>query len=430
MPLDSELEYGIRCTARFTEEHGIDHVHHHCLLKFTQGKGGVLEILMDRSWDNDLGNVSITAQGATFFAPYLKNIGSARLLDQILNFFSIPELLESHQQAEPLKMLVDRAEFEVERLGNYIGHFPLERLNQGNRQEVLRCSKTDLLQVDLPTWKAKAWIDVGFSTDQLSNGGFQVQPKYKVILDFERSMEHDLNRSCIKQLSTFWEFMLHRPIHPGLVIYRSKHHGDIIRHMFRESTVDGSAEASFQTGLLQMPWESCQPYLSQLMQQWAALDHASPWMDNLMRLIHYRELPVDVRFFMAYTAVQGFAFELKKMPTLKRRAGKEEDRMWYDFQCYWDHLLFPMAGKSREYTDRLVRTRHHFAHLSRSGDDILKDEREFNHAFFRLMVIVKVMFMDASGVPSINWKKVIETWALRIQVVEGYTFRNLVLGPM
>ena len=104
--------------------------------------------------------------------------------------------------------------------------------------------------------------------------------------------------------------------------------------------------------------------------------------------------------------------------------------MWGDFECYWGHLLFPLKAKAREYTDRMVRTRHHFAHLSKGQEDILRSDEEYSLGFFRLMVVLKVMFMDTSGVPDGDWKHVIEQWAVRIQVVEGQVYKNLVLGPM
>lgn len=381
-------------------------------------------------WEAALNSVSVTSHGAQFYIPQLRYQEGDFSEKQNINTFRFDELLMSHQLASPEQLLIDRAEFEVARLGNYIGHFPIDRRREGKREDELTCSSKVLHEVELPNANAKAWIDGGYDLSEHTGGGFEVRPRHRLILDLDQSVTHVLIRSHAKHLSTFWEFMLHRPIHPGEVFYRSKHHGDFIRHMFKESTDDGTPKAWFQTGLLQMPWETCAPHLPQLLQRWANLKHDSPWMDHLMRLIHFRDMPTDVRFFMAYTAVQGFALELGKVNTLAKRNGKEEHRMWGDFECYWGHLLFPLKAKAREYTDRMVRTRHHFAHLSKGQEDILRSDEEYSLGFFRLMVVLKVMFMDTSGVPDGDWKHVIEQWAVRIQVVEGQVYKNLVLGPM
>lgn len=385
---------------------------------------------MDLFWNAALYNVSVTSRAAQFHIPYLKYQAEDFSEKQYINTFRFDEMLMSHQLASPAQLFIDRVEFDVARLGNYIGHFPIEKHEPEVHEAVLKCTMETLHNADLPNPKAKAWIDGGYELTGLAGGGFDVRPRHRVILELDESVTHDVIRPHAKYMSTFWEFMLHRPIHPGQVMYKSRHHHDFIRHMFKESTDDGTPKASFQSGLLQMPWYACAPYLPQLLQRWTRLKHDSPWMDNLMRVIHYRDMPTDVRFFMAYTAVQGFAVELGKVNTLSRRSGSEEDRMWTDLESYWNYVLFPMKGKGREYTDRLVRTRHHFAHLSRANEDILKMDEEFSLAFFRLMVVLKVMFMDASGVPDKDWQHLLSQWALRIHVVEGQVYKNLVIGPV
>jgi hypothetical protein len=430
MPTDTDLEIGIRCTTSFLDSDGVEQVYEHSNLRYTHAKGGILEVPMDRFWNAALYGVSITSRAANFHIPFMEHQAGYFSEKQNINTFRFDQMLMSHQLASPEHLKIDRIEFDVAKLGNYIGHFPIERQQPSMGADVLKCISKVLHPVDLPGASAKAWIEGGYELTGLSGGGFDVRPRHRVIFDLHQSDTYDLLIPHVKYMSTFWEFMLHRPIHPGQVMYKSKHHRDFIRHMFKESTDEGTPKAWFQTGMLQMPWDACAPYLPQLLQRWSGLKHDSAWMDNLMRLIHFRDMPTDIRFFMAYTAVQGFALELGIVNTLSKRGGKEEDRLWGDFESFWNYVLFPMEAKARAYTDRLVRTRHHFAHLSKANEDILKADEEYSLAFYRLMVILKAMFMDASGVPKKDWQHVLSQWAVRIQVVEGEVFKNLVLGPM
>lgn len=429
MPLDFEIEQGIRCTASFKGEGDVQHSYPGCLLKFSHKYGGDLEIPMGRNWDNNLVNVTLESSGAMFLVPTLTYRGCAGSMDGEVNYFSFTDMLVSPANCPVAEVEVDRAEFEVERLGNYIGQYPVSRSKVGGREEVVHCTGMILHEIDLKQLNARAWIDAGYRLSQTTNTGFEAIPVHKVILDLGKAIPIDEFSRYVRQLAYFWEFMLHRPVLPGSVIYRSKHHGHFVRHMFKEAPEARDPGSSFQTGLLQMPWSTCAPHLPLLLERWMTLDLASAWMNNLMRLIHFREMPSDIRFFMAYTALHGFASELKGMPTLAKRSGKEEDKLWNDFEGYWERILFLMAGEAHAYTDRLVRTRHHFAHLSRGEEDILKSDQEFSYAYFRMVAVLKIMYMDSSGVPESVWTTTLSQWALRIMVAEQHTFAKLVLGP-
>lgn len=430
MPTDLELEGGIRCTTSFIDWEGVKQVHEHSLLRYTQAKGGLLEVPMDRFWHADLHNVTVTSATAQIHIPFLKYQNGAYSEKENLNIFRFDEILMAARTVSPASIHVERAEFDVARLGNYIGHFPIDRQKDEKGDDQLNCTRQELHHVELSESESKTWIDGGFDLDGVTGGAFEIKPRHRVVLDFGESVTQEHLRKNVKHLSTFWEFMLHRPIHPGQVIYKSKHHGDFILHKFKESTDDGTPKAWFQTGLLQMPWNECVPHLSSLVQRWMRLDYSSAWMDNLMRLIHFRDLPTDVRFFMAYSALQGFAMELGLTGTLAPRGGYEEDRLWNDFKSYWGHLLFTIKDGARSYTDRIVRTRHHFAHLSRTNEDILRKDEEFSIAFFRLMVILKIMFMDKAGVEYKDWRRTLEQWALRIEAIQIPGVSGLVLGPV
>ena len=384
---------------------------------------------MDSFWNADLFEVTITSANAQFHIPYLKYQDGAFSETENINTFRFDEILMAARTVSPAHVQVDRAEIDVARLGNYIGHFPIDRQKDENGADQLRCTRQELNHVELTGMNARTWIDGGFDIDSGTGGAFAIKPRHRIVLDFGVSVNRDRLRDDVKHLSTFWEFMLHRPIHPGQVMYRSKHHGDFILHRFKESTDDGTPKAWFQTGLLQMPWNDCQPNLELLLQRWMRLDHGSAWMDNLMRVIHFRDMPTDVRFFMAYSALQGFAVELGVTKTLSPRGGKEEGRLWNDFSPYWGHLLFPVKGGARAYTHRLVRTRHHFAHLSRANEDILRKDEEYSLAFFRLMVVLKIMFMDKAGLEEKDWKRTLEQWAVRIEAIRVPGVSGLVLGP-
>ncbi|MEO7082309.1 MAG: hypothetical protein ABIY71_12305, partial [Flavobacteriales bacterium] len=154
----------------------------------------------------------------------------------------------------------------------------------------------------------------------------------------------------------------------------------------------------------------------QLLHKWLLLDQDSAWMENLMRVIQFREMPADIRFFMAYTALQGFGEELGKGPLLKDSTVKEKARVWKAFEVYWRHLLFPLKEPPEAYVMRLIRTRHHFAHRSNAKEDILRTFEEYSAGFFRIMIVLKVMFMDAAGVPEESWKLIMEQWSMRVQL--------------
>lgn len=207
------------------------------------------------------------------------------------------------------------------------------------------------------------------------------------------------------------------------MVYRSKNHGMLVRHLFKDIPDTATGIAWAQTGILQSNWEEVAPHLGKLINRWLSLDQGSAWMDNLARLIQYRELPHDFRFFMAYTALQGFGEELGKGRPLATK-GKEEVRVWEDYERYWLHVLFPLNEPALGYVNRLVLTRHHFAHLSKSNLDILRSFEDFTGAYFRLMVVLKVMFMDAAGIPEKDWKRIIEQWAVRVQLALHPLFKT------
>lgn len=229
----------------------------------------------------------------------------------------------------------------------------------------------------------------------------------------------------VNKVGNFWEFMLHRPQGSEEIVFTSKNHGRRVHLVNQLKMPTSTGAAAFQTGVLQLPWNECKAHLDKLLGCWMLLDLKSPWMDNLLRVMRFRDLPADVRFFMAYTALQGIDAELAGRSIGKRR-GTEAELLWDDFKVYWGHLLVPRSTSRdnaqiiqdfRNYTDLLVKTRHHIAHLSKSSKEILAD-RALEAGFVRIIMLLKSLFMDKAGVPPMIWKGVLEQWALRAHFVE------------
>ncbi|MFT3884858.1 MAG: hypothetical protein QM724_05335 [Flavobacteriales bacterium] len=414
MPTDYELEAGVRCTASFTRDDG-KRTYEHAVLRYTHAKGGVLEVPMEEFWNNQLYSVSATTRDAQIFIPILDYRAGDFTEKQRINTFHFNEMLLSYHGSPPEEILLDRIEISIERFGAFIGNFPVAKKVRDQKHYDLNCTKEDMYVVDLPQWAAKTWIECGFQITDIAGGSYEVHPSHKLIIDLEEPVTYDQFLHKAKALSTFWEFLMHRPMHPGQMIYRSKSHGMLVRHLFKDIPDVATGVAWAQTGVLQSNWEEFAPYLDKLINRWIGLDHGSAWMDNLTRLIQYRELPHDFRFFMAYTVLQGFGEELGKGRPLITK-GKEEVRVWEDYEVYWHHALFPLSEPAKDYVNRMVLTRHHFAHLSKANLDILRSFEEFSGAYFRLMIVLKVMFMDTSGIPMKTWKKVLEQWAIRVQL--------------
>lgn len=425
MATDHELENGIRVSVQFDSEKGV-RKYDHAVLRYSPKRGGLLQVPMEQFWENQLWEVSVAAHGMRFYIPVLDYRAGDFSEKQKLNTFQFDEMLICDDGDAPERVLLDRVEISVDTLGRFIGNHPIARTNPSSKHDELNCLKQDLYLTEVPLWQARAWLECGYDLDNLAGGGYEVRPQHKLILDLDVPVAYDGLRDKTKQLSTFWEFLMHRPMHPGQVIYRSKEHGRLVRHVFKDVAEPASGVAHFQTGLLSVDWEQVAPYLHLLLNQWVALDHLSAWMESLGRVIQYRELPVDIRLFMAYTALQGFSCELGKGRPLNE--GREKDRMWKDLRVYWDHLLFSMDGDPEAYVDKLIDTRHHFAHLSKGNRDILRDFREQSAAYFRLMILLKVLFMDAAGIPFTKWKSIIEQWAVKVQFVQHPLLRGERLG--
>ena len=423
------LKEGIRCTVSFDSTEG-PKIFPDSELRYTQREGGTLKIAMSFfEWRKDIEGVTVSTQNGKVYIPTARYQSGDPYNRGILSIFHFDHALAGDLEFAPFEDAFDRAEAVLDHGHHYWGKNGVESKTRTIDCVDLHCTRSDHFHTELPEI-GSTWINIGFNIIPEGSGRQTVLQHDRLIVDFTDSAIVGDIIAPINKVVNFWEFMLHRPQDPEQIVFSSKHHGRKAHFFQQQKMPTATGAAWYQTGHLQLPWERCNEHLEKLLQCWMKLDHKSPWMDNLLRIIWFRDFPADVRFFMAYTALQGIGAELLVARPLLQKGGKEEERLWKDFESYWGHMLFTLTASreeeeilkvARSYTDRVVLTRHHFAHLSKTDKDIFTG-RDLEVAFLRLIMVLKGMFLHKAGAPERTWKYVVEQWAARIGLAETQKF--------
>lgn len=389
----------------------------HAILRFNHDNGGVLEVPLDAIYSDGLQNVRFTNLSNHIFLPLLFYRSAENRTSLTRNEFVFNELLLSHGPWLPQNISFSRVEFEVDHMRHYFGMQPIEQLANTGEPLQIRALTEMLVTEAVDQWNAKMFVKAQGKVVSQPDASILVRPTFNVGLAFKDTCTFAAASNALFQLTTFWEFMTQRPVSPTRVVY----HGDPMLSpalYLSKSSPAASFDIHWFSGQGQMHWGLCSQWVGDLARKWASLDMRSPWMDNFVRLINHSNLPSDVRFIMAYTALQGFGEELGLARPLKKR-GLEEDRMWSDFERFWLVGLGLDKMAAQRYTEKLVRTRHHFAHLSKRDEDILKTTNEYAIAYLNLMNTIKAMFLVAVRVPAKEWQSILTQWGNNVQSLSG-----------
>lgn len=398
-----------------------------CSFKFNTEHGGTLEVPMNIIWKNRIDHVVVSTDERCFYIPKLFPRAGYRLDGHLVNQFQFSQIIQGMLTIDPRKIEYDLVLLEMNKgIGYYFGNIPIVDHVETTRT-TLECDESILSQGYINGWNAESRV-TGYCDVERSHGTYTLRPLHRTFLELDQKVDLSNVRDKARRVYLFWCMLTHHPSAVLDVAFIDRKQGHVAQCRTRTKGDPQTTDAWFQSSILEYRWTEIQSHIYPLMDMWIRLDIDSPWMENLIRLIEHRDLPVDVRFFMAYTTLQGFGQELEigrpLRPTKNTKKIEEKVRMWEDYQIFWENLLFGNNGTTEQIVHRWVRTRHHFAHRSAPmNEDILRSKKEYEIAYFQIMAVLKTMFLQKVGVPTEEWKMILGQWATRIRFSESALFR-------
>lgn len=147
-----------------------------------------------------------------------------------------------------------------------------------------------------------------------------------------------------------------------------------------------------------LEYSLCTAFLPAMISEWIIKIGRSPAASHLLRLLYYPDLPIDLRYFMAFSAL-GYLNVEQSHAGNHRSKIPELDHL-RAFNAWWN-ILVPNVDdlKLGKYLERVANTRHNIAHLSRPAHQILSSENDLLRGFHQLHVLARACLFECLGLP-------------------------------
>lgn len=247
-------------------------------------------------------------------------------------------------------------------------------------------------------------VEVGYSNG--ANGRVAVEPNLNLRWTSHTPIDFQSAYKSVTALQAFFDFVSHEA-------------ND--NHCVRLSMVDGPAVvvrtaqdikspvAHFRR-MFEVPFSLIRSELGTMQASWIAEVHKSQAAQSVLRLLYYARLPVDLRFFIAFGAVESAHRDLL-MKASKKGKMKAKQRL-LSLSYFWEVMD---VGDVSKYVDLLARHRDALAHSFASGDLVLTNWRDEGRGFQHLMIIAKAILLERMGLDRSSVLTYVTTAAGRVK---------------
>lgn len=239
--------------------------------------------------------------------------------------------------------------------------------------------------------------DCNIIVEALSNSsvetGARITPLPGVELIFEEPAPANERVKEAMQVKEFFELLLYRPNEEDYL----QLHAERTQLRFRRSL-----ETSVPSMPSSIPWELpirlCEEYLPTMLAAWLGRFQNSRAIDHLQRLMRYPNLPLDMRYFMAFTALGLLTVETTHGKDPRKKV-REIEHLRTNAELWRLLLSEEVDEKVDRYWVRLAETRHDFAHLSKPPAEVLTERKDLGRAMMQLVCIARARLFKHLGLP-------------------------------
>lgn len=286
----------------------------------------------------------------------------------------------------------------------------------------------EYIGVSVPSWKSQ--VDYGLSYEWVSSNiklgdafpqgssisvhtsaiadndqvtGVSLRPRPQLIVEFASPISFDSANTYATSLRALFEMLSSRPTSE----LTTRFYKDESCVVLRES-IDKRSPGTRTSGPLSLRYKHCGSHLATMIGPWLTEMGRSPAVDNLLRLLYYPDLPIDLRYFMAFSAL-GY-LNVEQSHGGKHRAKIKEIEHLQAFESWWK-ILVPNTSQNEleKYLTRIANTRHNVAHLSRPNHEVLSGKKDLLRGFNQLHVLARASLFKNLGLPPQECERYIQS---------------------
>jgi len=236
--------------------------------------------------------------------------------------------------------------------------------------------------------------------------GISLRPRPEIEVDFAVPISFDIVKAYAVSLRQLFEMISSRPSTALTTRYYKRKTCVVLREPLgkRGFTTNTSHPLSLR-------YEHCGTHLPKMIGPWITKIGDSPAVENLLRLLYYPDLPIDLRYFMAFSAL-GYLNGEQRHDGQHRQKIKEIEHL-KAFEAWWK-ILVPNANQKEleKYLVRVANTRHNVAHLSRPNHEVLSDDRDLLRGFNQLHALARACLFESMGLPAQECQNYVQSMAL------------------
>lgn len=262
---------------------------------------------------------------------------------------------------------------------------------------------------ELTPRSAKIWIRIAAHAENDLVHGISLKPQPELGLEFAEPTSFDEIRDHSKLLRELFEILSTRPCGERITRFYSQDSCVVLREPLESRSLVNQSNLP-----LRLKYDLCGPYLKDMIGPWFNEVGRSPAVENLLRLLYYPDLPIDLRYFMAFSAL-GY-LNVEQRHAGNHRAKIREIEHLKAFLTWWE-LLVPNANAAEleQYLNRVANTRHDIAHLSRPPHEILSERHDMLRAYNQLHVLARACLFESMGLPNLVCQEYVMSFANYIE---------------
>ncbi len=303
------------------------------------------------------------------------------------------ELFTSFDDPDPRGKLFTKVLINVPLLHEYIGvSFPSwkPQANYGLSYEW----KSSVIQLgDSLPYASSASIHIYARAENDLVNGVSLRPRPQLVVDFTEPIPFDAVNTYAASIRNFFEILSTRPTAELTTRFYKDQSCVVLREPIGKRSLGTKTSHP-----LSLKYEHCGSHLPQMIGPWLTKIGLSPAVDNLLRLLYYPDLPMDLRYFMAFSALGYLNVE-------QRHGGNHRDKIkeiehLQAFDAWWKILIPNISQDQLErYLTRVANTRHNVAHLSRPNHEVLSEKNDLLRGFNQLHVLARACLFECMGLP-------------------------------
>jgi hypothetical protein len=249
---------------------------------------------------------------------------------------------------------------------------------------------------DLIAGSAKIWIRISAHAENDPVHGVSLKPRPELGLEFAEPIPFEEIRDNSELLRELFELLSGRPCGERTTRFYDNDICVVLREPLENRSLGTQTNPP-----LRLDYALCGPYLGEMIGPWFNKVGRSPAVENLLRLLYYPDLPIDLRYFMAFSAL-GY-LNVEQRHAGNHRAKIKEIEHLKAFHKWWE-ILVPNASAAEleHYLNRVANTRHDIAHLSRPPHEILSERHDMLRAYNQLHVLARACLFESMGLPHVE----------------------------